>query len=194
MSDDEKLPDLTIRIPAPRALAEAAARRPDARIAEVLRALHRAKGTIARPDVPVSSPSAETLALELWALHEWLTKTSPAVEEAARRLGSSAAVFERLVAVPSDKLADYQRSQDAAVRELHEAAHALKRQADVFAARRAWWARHVTAFCLTIALLVAGGIGLAWRAHALAKTTYDILAQILENQEKAQAGKTGKRR
>jgi hypothetical protein len=46
MSEDDKAPAMTIRIPAPRVLAEAAARRPDARTAEVLRALHRAKGTI----------------------------------------------------------------------------------------------------------------------------------------------------
>ena len=44
------------------------------------------------------------------------------------------------------------------------------------------------------ALLLAGGIGLAWKAHTLAKSTHDILAQILANQESAQAAKAGKRR
>src|SRR5262249_3786118 len=164
----------------PRLLAEAAARRPDARIAEVLRALHRTKGTIERPDVPTSSPSTETLAGELRALREWLSKTSPVIEEAARHLGSSAVIVERQVAAPSEKLADFQRSQDCATRELHEAARMLKREADVLATWRRWWARHVAAFCLTIALLLAGGLGLAWRAHTLAKSAYDILAQILE--------------
>jgi hypothetical protein len=54
--------------------------------------------------------------------------------------------------------------------------------------------KHAAAFCLVIALLLAGGIGLAWRAHVLANSTHDILAQILENQERAQAAKAGKRR
>jgi hypothetical protein len=51
----------------------------------------------------------------------------------------------------------------------------------------------VTAFCLVIALLLAGGIGLAWRAHTLAKSTHEILAQILENQERARTAKAGNR-
>ena len=125
MSEDDKAPAMTIRIPAPRVLAEAAARRPDARTAEVLRALHRAKGTITGTDVPTSSPSTETLAWELRALREWLSKTSPIVEEAAQRLASCAGILERAVIVPSEKLDDFQRSQDGAVRELREAVHGL---------------------------------------------------------------------
>lgn len=161
MSEDDKAPDLTICIPAPRVFGEGAARRPDARTAEVLRALHRARGTIAEPNTPTSSRSMETLGCELRSLREWLSKTSPIVEEAARRLATTAALFERAVLVPSEKLDDFQRSHDATVRELREAVHALKRQADALASWRAWWARHVAAFCLTIALLLAGGIGLA---------------------------------
>ena len=194
MSEDDKAPAMTIHIPAPRVLAEAAGRRPDARTAEVLRALHRAKGTIMGTDVPTSSPSTKTLAWELRALRELLSKMPPVVEEAAQRRASCAGVLERAVIVSSEKLDDFQRSHDGAVRELREAVHALKRQADALAAWRAWWARHVAAFCLTIALLLVGGIGLAWKAHTLAKNTHDILAQILENQERAQVAKAGKRR
>jgi hypothetical protein len=194
MGEDNKAPDMTIRTLAPRILGEAAARRPDARTAEVLRALHRAKGMITEPDAPTSSRSMETLGWELGSLREWLSKTSPIVEEAARRLATTAAAFERAVLVPSAKLEDFQRSHDAAVRELREAVHALRRQADALAAWRAWWARHVAGFCLTIALLLACGIGFAWKAHTLAKSTHDILAQILANQESAQAAKAGKRR
>jgi hypothetical protein len=194
MSEADKAPAMTIRIPAPRVLAEAGARRPDARTAEVLRALHRAKGTITGTDVPASSPTAETLTWELRVLRELLSKTSPIVEEAARRLATTAAIFERAVLVPSEKLQDFQRSHDAAVRELCEAVHALKHQADALAAWRAGWARHVATFSLTVALLLAGGIGLAWKAHTLAKSTHDILAQILANQESAQAAKAGKHR
>jgi len=194
MSEDDKAPAMTIRVPATRVLADAAARRPDARTAEVLRALHRAKGTIVGPDVPTGSPSTETLAWELRALREWLSKTAPVIDEAARRLASYPTVFDRAVVVPSEKLADLQRSQDGVVRELREAVHALKRQADALSVWRAWWTRHVAAFCLIIALLLVGGIGLAWRAHTLAKSTHAILAQILENQERAQTAKEGKRR
>jgi hypothetical protein len=68
---------------------EAAAGRPDARTAEVLRALHRAKGTIAALDATTRSPSLETLGWELRSLRDWLSKTSPIVEETARRLASS---------------------------------------------------------------------------------------------------------
>lgn len=180
MSEDDKAPAMTIRIPALRVLAEAAARRPDARTAEVLRALHRAKGTMMGTAVPASSPSTETLAGELRALHE--------------RLASCAGLLERAVVVPSEKLADFQRSQDGAVRELRESAHALKRQSDVLAAWRAWWARHAAAWGLVLVVLFGVGVGLAWRAHILAQSTHDVLEQILENQAKAQAARAGRRR
>jgi hypothetical protein len=47
---------------------------------------------------------------------------------------------------------------------------------------------------MVLALVLAAGIALAWRAHALAQSTHDILQQILENQTKAQAAKAAKRR
>jgi hypothetical protein len=194
MGEDSKAPAMTIRIPAPRALAEAAARSPDARTAEVLRALHRAKGTLVGAEVPTSSPSTETLIRELQALREWLSTTSSATDALARRLGSCVTVLEQVVIVPSEKLAGFQRSQESVVRELRDAVHTLKRQADVLVTWRAWWTRRLATFSLVLALLLAGGIGQAWRAHALAKSTHEILAQILENQERAQAAKAGKRR
>ena len=193
MSEDDKAPAMMIRIPAPRVLAEAAARRPDARTAEVLRALHRAKGTIKGTDVPTSSPSKETLAWELRALRELLSKTSPVVEETAQRLASCTGLFERAVIVPNEKLADLQRSQDGAVRELRQALHGLTRQTDVLPAWRAWWARRVAAWGLVLMVLFGVGVGLAWRAHTLAQSTHDILEQILENQAKAHATRGGKR-
>jgi hypothetical protein len=194
MSEDDKAPAVTIRIPARRVFAEAAARRPDARTAEVLRALHRAKGTIMGTDVPTSSPSTETLVWELRALRELLSKTSPVVEEAAQRLASCAGIIERAIIVPSGKLADVQRSQDSAVRELREALHGLARQTDVLPAWHAWWARRAAAWGLVLVVLFGVGVGLTWRAHTLAQSTHDILAQILANQESAQAAKAGKRR
>jgi len=54
--------------------------------------------------------------------------------------------------------------------------------------------RQVATWGMVLALVLAAGIALAWRAHTLAQTTHDILQQILENQTKAQAAKAAKRR
>jgi hypothetical protein len=52
-------------------------------------------------------PRGETLAWELRALRELLSKTSPVVEETAQRLASLTGLFERAVIVPNEKLADF---------------------------------------------------------------------------------------
>jgi hypothetical protein len=194
MSDDETTSGMTIRIPAPRVFAEAVARNPDARAAEVLRALHRAKGTIVQTQAPTSSSSAEAIVGELRALREWLSTTAPVTEETAQRVASLADVLRRAVVVPSEKLADFQRGQDVVVRELRESVEGLKRQADVLAAWRAWWMRQAAAWAVVLAVLFGAGVTVAWRAHRLAQNTHDILEQILENQIKAQAAKDGNRR
>jgi hypothetical protein len=150
MSEDEK--------------AEAASQSLDPRTAEVLRFLDRAKGTIAKTEVPTSPPSAANLALE------------------------------HAVAVAGERLADFQRGQDGAVRELRVSVDRLVRQADALAAWRAWWTRQVATWAVVLALVLAAGIALAWRAYAVAQSTHEILQQILENQTKAQATKGGKRR
>ena len=93
-----------------------------------------------------------------------------------------------------EMLADFQRGQDRAVSELRVSVDRLMRQAEILAAWRAWWARQVATLAVVLALVLGAGIGLAWRANALAQSTHDILQQILENQTKAQAGKAGKRR
>jgi hypothetical protein len=152
------------------AKAEAPGASLDPRTAEVLRSVDRAKVTIAK------------------------TQTSPNIEATAESLESTARVMEAVVAVAGERLADFQRGQDRAASELRVSVDGLMRQADVLAAWRAWWARQVAAWAVVLALVLAGGIGLAWRAHALAQSTHDILQQILENQTKAQAAKGGKRR
>jgi hypothetical protein len=70
----------------------------------------------------------------------------------------------------------------------------LMRQADLSASWRTWWMRQVSTWGVVLAVVLAGGIALAWRAHTLAQSTHDILQQILENQTKAQAAKATKRR
>jgi hypothetical protein len=150
--------------------AEPAAPSLDPRAAEVLRFLDRAKGTIAKrpPDLPI--------------------------EAIAESLDSTARVLERVVAVAGERLADLQRGQDGAVRELRVSVDRLGRQADVFTAWRNWWTKQAAAWAVVLALALAAGLALAWRAHALAQSTHDVLQQILENQTKAEAAKSGKRR
>ena len=194
MSQDEKGRGMTIRIPAPRVLAEAAAPRLDPRTAEVLRSLDRAKGTIARMEVPTAGPSVENLARELRALREGLSQTTPNIEATTQRMDSTARALERVVAVAGERLTDFQRGRDGAVSELRVSVDRLIRQADALAAWRAWWTRQVATWAVVLALVLAAGIALAWRAHAVAQSTHDILQQILENQTKAQAAKSGKRR
>jgi len=194
MSEDEKSPGMTIRIPAPRALPPEATRSLDPRTAEVLRALDRAKGTIVKTALPTSFPSAANLVRDLQALREALAKTTPVTVETAKSLASSARVLERVVVVPSEKLADLQRGQEIAVTELRESVHGLKREAGALGAWCAWWTRQVAVWGVVLALLFTAGIALLWRAHSLAQTTHDILEQILENQTQAKAAKGGKGR
>ena len=150
--------------------AEAAVPSLDPRAAEVLRFLDRAKGTIAnrQPDLTI--------------------------EAIAETLDSTARVLERVVAVAGEGLTDLQRGQDGAVRELRVSVDRLGRQADVLTAWRTWWTKQTSAWAFVLALALAAGLALAWRAHALAQSTHDVLQQILDNQTKAQAAKGGKRR
>jgi len=180
MSEDEK--------------AEVAPQSLDPRTAEVLRSLDRAKGTIAKTEVPTASPSAANLARELRALREGLAQTSPNIEATAQSLDSTARVLERAVTMAAERLADFQRGHEGSVRELRVSVDRLIRQADVLGAWRAWWMRRVATWAVVLALVLGAGMVLAWRAHALAQSTHDILQQILENQTKAQPAKGGKRR
>ena len=52
---------------------------------------------------------------------------------------------------------------------------------------------YLVTWAVALALVFGAGIAFAWRAHAWAQGTHDILQQILQNQ-KAQAAKGGKRR
>src|SRR5262249_17117146 len=193
MSENAKAPTTTGRAPGPRVVNEVAGSA-DAQTAEVLRALDRAKGTIAGTDVLTGCSSTDALLWELRALVAWLSRTTPVVEDAAKRLASCAGQLERALVVPSEKLAEFQRTQNGAFRELRESAQGLERQADVLATWRTWWTRLIAASVLVVMSLFGATLGLAWRARALAQSTHDILEQILENQTKAHAAPAGKRR
>jgi hypothetical protein len=169
-----------------------AAPSPDPCTAEVLRALSRAKGTIGRTEV-TANPSPEELAGELHGLREWLWRTTPLTDDTAQSLASTARVLERAVGVAGEKVADLQRHQGAIVRELRDTAQDLRRHAAELIAWRAWWTRLMATWGLVLALTVAGGVGIAWRAYRLADSTHDILEQILENQAKARVAKEAKR-
>src|SRR5207247_9469984 len=128
MSEDEKPPGMTIRIPAPRVLLPEGTRSLDPRTAEVLRALDRAKGTIVKTALPTSFPSAANLVRDLRALREALATTTPITDQTAKSLASSARILERVVVVPSETLADLQRGQELAVTELREPVRVLRHQ------------------------------------------------------------------
>src|SRR5437867_13108571 len=103
MSEDEKPPGMTIRIPAPRVLPPEATRSLDPRTAEVLRALDRAKGTIVKTALPTSFPSAANLVRDLQAPRETSARTRPITEETPQSLTSTARVLEPVVVLPSEK-------------------------------------------------------------------------------------------
>jgi hypothetical protein len=193
MSEDAKGATTTVRVPGARAVGEGVGRSPDARTAEVLRALDRARGTIGGTDVLTGCSPTDAL---LWepALVAWLARTTPVVDDAAKRLAACAGQLERALVVPSEKLGEFQRTQNGAFRELRESAQGLERQADVLATWRTWWTRLIAASVLVVMSLFGAALGLAWRARALAQSTHDILEQILENQTKAHAVPAGKRR
>lgn len=93
MSEGEKPQGMTIVIPAPRVLAEAVALDRDPRTAEVLRALQRARGTVAKADEPAAAKTPEKaiagLQNEIRALREDLSKATSQLDEMAQRLASS---------------------------------------------------------------------------------------------------------
>lgn len=116
------------------------------------------------------------------------------LEAIAESLDSTARVVESVVAAAGERVADLQRGQDGAIRELRVSVNPLGRQAEVVTAWRSWRTKHTAAWAVVLALALAAGVALAWRAHALAQSTHDVLQQILENQAKAQAAKGGTRR
>jgi hypothetical protein len=166
----------------------------DPRTAEVLRCLDRAKGTIAKVEVPMGSASAANPEHGLRALRQAPSEATRNLEATAQSLDSAARVLEHVAVIASQRLADFQRGQDGAIRELRDSVHALVRQVAVLDAWRSWLTRQLATWALLLALLVGAGVALAWRAHALAHNTHDILNQILENQTRAQAAKGPKRR
>jgi len=162
---------------------------PDPRTAEVLRALQRARGMVA------SAPRSSDLS----PLRELLSNEGRASQDVTERLASSVRFLETALVTATEKLADFQRSQDRTLRELHEAVQTLKHEADVLAGWHAWGTRRVAAWGLILGVVVGAAVALSWRTHAVALRTHAVLEQILENQVQAakiqaQAVKGGRRR
>lgn len=173
--------------------SESANASPDPRTAEVLRALQRARGMVANAGHLDSAPAAAR-SPELPPLREVPSNGGGASQDVVERLASSARFLETALVAATQKLTDFQRSQDRSVRELHEAVQGSKRQAAVLAGWHAWGTRRVAAWGVILGLLVSAAVALSWRTHAVALSTHAVLAQILENQARAQAAKSGKRR
>jgi hypothetical protein len=166
---------------------------PDPRTAEVLRALQRARGMISSAGSLSSAPAPER-SRELLALCEGRSTGGPAEKDLVQTLSAAARILERALVTVTEKQADLQRGQDRAVWELRESLQALKQQADVLADWYAWAVRRVAAWGFILGLLVAGAVVLAWRTNSVAASTHAILEQILDNQARTQAVKSGNRR
>jgi hypothetical protein len=163
---------------------ETANKCPDPRTAEVLRALARARGMVANA----------ARSSELPPIREVPSNGGSASQDVAERLASSVRLLETAFVAATQKLTESQRSQDRSVCELREAVKDLKRQAAVLAGWHAWGTRRVAAWGVILGLLVGAAVALSWRTHAVALSTHAILEQILDNQARAQAAKSGKRR
>lgn len=165
---------------------------PDPRTAEVLRVVQRAKGTVKAELAPSAQP--RELADGLVMLRKALADRDTGLLEAVHGLVSTVRVLEGVLATSTEKAAEFQRGQERSLRELQDSVEGLKDQVDAVASRRAWWATLVIAGGFILGLLFAGLITLTWRTRALALDTHAVLVQILENQARLQAPKSGKRR
>ena len=170
---------------------ETADTNPDPRTAEVLRIVQRAKGSVANAG-PASAPPASDRSS---GLPRGVRSTAaPPVQDLAENLLLSWRALETALVTTTKTLADVQRSQDRAVQELRGSVQAFRQQADALAGRRAQSATRVAAWRVLLAFLITATAALSWRTQAVAVKTHAILEQILENQARAQAAKSGKRR
>ena len=172
--------------PAPRGVADTSSAGADTRIAEVLRALQRAKGTLSTAGSGAATSEADR-ANEILALRGFLLSCSPSMRDAEQTVISRARVLEGALAVATRRLTDFERGQDRVVRELRDSVQALRRDADTMATWHAQSARRVATWGVVLGVLAGVGIGLSWRAHQIARRTQAVLEQILENQAQAQA-------
>lgn len=164
---------------------------PDPRTAEVLRALQRARGMVSNAGSPSCAPDRSR---PLLPLREERSNGGPAAQELVETMSATARILERALATATERQADLQRSQDRAVWELRQSIQGLKHQADILADWYAWAVRRVATWGLLLGLLSGAAAALAWRANTIAASTHAILEQILDNQARAQAVKSGKRR
>lgn len=169
------------------------AKSPDPRAAEVLRALQRARGMVVNA-APLNSAPVAARSPELPPLREVPSNGGRASQDVVERLASSVRFLETALVAATERLTDLQRSQDRTVRELHESVQGFKHQADVLAGWHAWGTRRVAAWGVILGLLVGAVVALSWRTRVVALSTHAVLEQILENQARAQAAKTEKRR
>jgi len=165
---------------------------PDPRTAEVLRVLQRAKGTVTAELAPTLRPP--DLVDGIAMLREALSNRNTGIQEGVQGLVSSVRSLEGALTTSTAKAAEFQRDQERSVRELRDCLQSLKRQVDTLASRQAWWARLVVAGGLILGLLFAGVVTLSWRTRAVVLDTHAVLVQILENQARLQAAKSGRRR
>lgn len=165
---------------------------PDPRTAEVLRVVQRAKGTVNAELAPPLRPP--DLADGLVMLREVLSNRNAGVQEGVQGLVSSVRALEGVLTTSTAKAAEFQRDHERGLRELRDSLQSLRHQVDTLVRRQAWWARLLVAGGLILGLLFGGVLTLSWRTRAVTVDTHGVLVQILENQARLQAAKSGKRR
>jgi hypothetical protein len=194
MDEDEKTSDLTIAYPPPARVAEATA---DPRIARVLLAVQRAKGSLAASHTfPRSGDITEPvvrLGLEVQALREELAERMPLTDEELKRLSSAVGGVDGSVATLESTLSDLRRDVSIATERQSASAQHLQAQVSALVALHREWRSSLRAWGITFWLVFVISGAIAVRSCMVATDTYDTLAQILENQAKAQAGQGTRR-
>ena len=165
----------------------------DPRTAEVLRALQRARGMMSSAGFPSCAPGPDR-SRALLPLREERSDAAPAAQELVETMSATARILEHALAAATERQADLHRTEERAVWELRQSTQRLKDQADILADWYACAVRRVATWGLLLGLLIGAAAMLAWRANTIAASTHAILEQILDNQARAQAVKSGKRR
>src|SRR5262245_9875157 len=115
MDEDEKTPELTIALPSAATLQEARAADRDPRVAAVLRAVHRAKGSVARSttfprtDDELIEPVV-ALGVEVQALREEIVTKAAADEKVLASMSLDTRSTKESVGVLRSTVTDLQRS------------------------------------------------------------------------------------
>jgi hypothetical protein len=133
------------------------------------------------------------LGLEVQALREELAERMPLTDEELKRLSSAVGGVDGSVATLESTLSDLRRDVSIATERQSASAQHLQAQVSALVALHREWRSSLRAWGITFWLVFVISGAIAVRSCMVATDTYDTLAQILENQAKAQAGQGTRR-